>query len=149
VRIAIKGGKGEKEKVMATETRQPALKIIGVVHNDIRSLAEAPKGYDESDRTGYLEIFSEYREGLEGIEAGQTIMVLFWLHESSRDILKVHPRGKKENPKRGVFSTRSPVRPNPIGVSELEVVEIDGTRLRVRGLDVVDTTPIIDIKMKI
>ncbi|NNK14122.1 MAG: tRNA (N6-threonylcarbamoyladenosine(37)-N6)-methyltransferase TrmO [Desulfofustis sp.] len=128
---------------------QPRLKILGFVNNDIRSLAEAPKGYDESDRIGYLEIFTEYLEGLKGIEAGQTIMVLFWLHESSRDILKVHPRGKKENPKRGVFSTRSPVRPNPIGVSELEVLETDGTRLKVKGLDVVDTTPIIDIKMKI
>ncbi|NNF45655.1 MAG: tRNA (N6-threonylcarbamoyladenosine(37)-N6)-methyltransferase TrmO [Desulfofustis sp.] len=128
---------------------QPSLKILGFVNNDIRSLSEAPKGYDESDRIGYLEIFTEYLEGLKGIEAGQTIMVLFWLHESSRDILKVHPRGKREIPKRGVFSTRSPVRPNPIGVSELEVLEIDGTRLKVKGLDVVDTTPIIDIKMKI
>ena len=134
---------------MSAETIQPRLTIIGVVDNDIRSLTEAPKGYDESDRTGYLEIFPEYREGLEGIEAGQTIMVLFWLHESSRDILKVHPRGEKKNPKRGVFSTRSPMRPNPIGVSELEVLDIDGTRLRVKGLDIVDTTPIIDIKMKI
>jgi L-fuculose-phosphate aldolase len=134
---------------MASEIEKLLLTVIGRVSNDIRSLTEAPKGYDESDRTGYLEIFPEYREGLEGIEAGQTIMVLFWLHESSRDILKVHPRGNKENPKRGVFSTRSPVRPNPIGVSELEVLEIDATRLWVRGLDVVDTTPIIDIKMKI
>ena len=134
---------------MASEIEKLLLTVIGRVSNDIRSLTEAPKGYDESDRTGYLDIFPEYREGLEGIEAGQTIMVLFWLHESSRDILKVHPRGNKENPKRGVFSTRSPVRPNPIGVSELEVLEIDETRLWVRGLDVVDTTPIIDIKMKI
>jgi L-fuculose-phosphate aldolase len=138
-----------REKAMEAETVEPTLKIIGVVHNDIYSLAEAPKGYDESDRTGYLEIFSDYRDGLEGIHAGQAIMVLFWLHESSRHILKVHPRGKKENPKRGVFSTRSPVRPNPIGVSELEVLEIDGTGVKVKGLDVVDTTPIIDIKMKI
>lgn len=134
---------------MAIEIEKLVLTIIGRVSNDIRSLAEAPKGYDESDRTGYLEIFPEYREGLEGIEAGQTILVLFWLHESSRDILKVHPRGNEANPKRGVFSTRSPVRPNPIGVSELEVLEIEGTRLWVKGLDVVDTTPIIDIKMKI
>ena len=134
---------------MSEETVQPSLKIIGVVHNDIRSLGEAPKGYDESDRTGYLEIFPQYREGLEGIETGQTIMVLFWLHESSRNILKVHPRGERDNPKRGVFSTRSPMRPNPIGVSELEVLDIDATRLRVKGLDVLDRTPIIDIKMKI
>jgi L-fuculose-phosphate aldolase len=134
---------------MTLEIEKPVLTAIGVVNSDIQNLEEAPKGYDESFRTGYLEIFSEYREGLEGIEAGQTIMVLFWLHQSSRDILKVHPRGKKENPMRGVFSTRSPARPNPIGVSELEVLELDGTRLRVRGLDVLDTTPVIDIKMKI
>ena len=127
-----------KGGAMSAETKQPRLTIIGAVENDIRSLAEAPKGYDESDRTGYLEIFPEYREGLEGIEAGQTIVVLFWLHESVRDILKVHPRGEKKNPKRGVFSTRSPVRPNPIGLSELEVLDIEGTRLRVRGLDIVD-----------
>lgn len=127
----------------------PVLTIIGTVDGDIMSLKEAPKGYGESDRSGYLEIFSEFQEGLEGIEAGQKIMVLFWLHQSSRDILKVHPRGNKENPLRGVFSTRSPVRPNPIGVSELEVLEVEGTRLRVRGLDVVDKTPVIDIKKKI
>ena len=134
---------------MTPDGYAPVLKIIGTVDGDIMSLKEAPKGYGESDRTGYLEIFSEFREGLEGIEAGQKIMVLFWLHHSSRDVLKVHPRGKKENPLRGVFSTRSPVRPNPIGVSELEVLEVDGTRLRVRGLDVVDKTPVIDIKKKI
>lgn len=134
---------------MTPDGHAPVLKIIGTVDGDIMSLKEAPKGYGESDRTGYLEIFSEFREGLEGIEAGQKIMVLFWLHHSSRDVLKVHPRGKKENPLRGVFSTRSPVRPNPIGVSELEVLEVDGTRLRVRGLDVVDKTPVIDIKKKI
>ncbi|MEJ2133868.1 MAG: tRNA (N6-threonylcarbamoyladenosine(37)-N6)-methyltransferase TrmO, partial [Desulfofustis sp.] len=72
------------------------VKIIGTVDGDIMSLKEAPKGYGESDRTGYIEIFSEFSEGLEGIEAGQKIMVLFWLHHSSRDVLKVHPRGKKE-----------------------------------------------------
>ena len=134
---------------MESEMEKPLILFIGRVNNDILSLAEAPKGYDESDRTGYLEIFPEYQEGLEGIEAGQTILVLFWLHESSRDILKVHPQGDKENPMRGVFSTRSPMRPNPIGVSDLEVLYIEGTRLQVRGLDVLHNTPIIDIKMKI
>lgn len=134
---------------MTTETRPPVLKIIGLVDGDIMSLGEAPKGYDDSQRIGYLEIFPEFQEGLEGVEAGQTIMVLFWLHESSRDILKVHPRGNKDRPLRGVFSTRSPVRPNPIGVSELEVLTVDGTRIQVRGLDVLDKTPIIDIKKKI
>ncbi len=134
---------------MAPAIDKPVLTVIGMAHSNIRTLGDAPKGYDESDRTGYLEIFEEFLEGLDGIEAGQTIMVLFWLHESARNILKVHPRGRKENPLRGVFSTRSPVRPNPIGVSELRVLHIDGPRLQVRGLDVLDKTPVIDIKKKI
>lgn len=128
---------------------RPALKIIGLLHSDIKSLGEAPKGYDESERTGTLEIFAEFEQGLEGVAAGQTIVVLFWLHKSARDILKVHPRGKKKNRLRGVFSTRSPVRPNPIGISELEVTAVDGNRIQVRKLDMLDQTPIIDIKKKI
>lgn len=134
---------------MTAETQSPVLKILGLVEGDITSLSEAPKGYDESQRVGYLGIFPEFSEGLDGVEAGQTIVVLFWLHESSRDILKVHPRGKKDRPLRGVFSTRSPVRPNPIGVSELEVLAVEGNRVQVRGLDVLDKTPVIDIKKKI
>ena len=128
---------------------RPELKIIGIVHSDISSLDDAPKGYGESEITGTIEIFPEYQEGLDGVEAGQVVVVLFWLHRSARDILKVHPRGKKENRLRGVFSTRSPVRPNPIGVSELQVMSVDGNRLKVRGLDVLDQTPIVDIKKKI
>ena len=77
----------------------PELHPIGVLHCDIRSLDDAPKSYDESDRTGIIEIFPEFEAGLDGVEAGQTIVVLFWLHRSVRDILKVHPRGRKENRK--------------------------------------------------
>ena len=128
---------------------QPELHIIGVLHCDIRTLADAPKSYDKSDRSGTLEIFPEYQEGLDGIAAGQTIVVLFWLHKSDRNILKVHPRGNRGKKLRGVFSTRSPVRPNPIAISELKVQAINGTRLEVSGLDILDDTPIIDIKMKI
>ena len=131
------------------EMISPELKIIGILHSDIYSLDEAPKGYDESDRTGTLEIFPEFEAGLEGVEAGQTVVVLFWLHRSARDILKVHPRGNRKNPLRGVFSTRSPVRPNPIGISELEVVAVNGTRIQVRKVDMLNQTPIIDIKKKI
>ncbi len=138
-----------EEKLNPIGMPNPELKIIGIVHSDLTSLDDTPKGYDESDRTGIIEIFPEYQEGLDGVEAGQVVVVLFWLHRSSRDILKVHPRGKKENRLRGVFSTRSPVRPNPIGVSELQVMRVDGNRLEVRGLDVLDQTPIIDIKKKI
>ncbi len=127
----------------------PGLKLIGVLHGDIKSRADAPKNFDESERVGTLEIFPEYQEGLEGIVAGQTIVVLFWLHKSTRDVLKVYPRGDKTNGLRGVFSTRSPIRPNPIAISELKVLAIHGNHLEVSGLDILDGTPIIDIKKQI
>ncbi len=132
-----------------SENMKLELVIIGILHSDIKSLDDAPKSYGESERTGTLEIFPEYIDGLDGVMPGQTITVLFWLHHSARDILKVHPRGKKENRMRGVFSTRSPVRPNPIGVSDLEVMAVDGNRVQVKKLDMLDQTPIIDIKKKI
>jgi len=128
---------------------QLRLHIIGRLHGDITSREDAPKNYDESERTGTLEIFPEYQDGLAGIVAGQTIVVLFWLHKSDRDTLKVYPRGDKSRELRGVFSTRSPARPNPIAISELKVISADDTHLVVSGLDILDGTPIIDIKKKI
>jgi tRNA-Thr(GGU) m(6)t(6)A37 methyltransferase TsaA len=128
---------------------QPKLQFIGVLHGDIISREDAPKNFDESDRVGTLEIYPEYQEGLEGVVVGQTIVVLFWLHESSRDKLQVYPRGDRSKGLRGVFATRSPVRPNPIAISELKVQAIHGNRLEVSGLDILDGTPIVDIKKKI
>lgn len=128
---------------------QPRLHIIGVLHGDITSREEAPKNFDESERVGTLEIYPEYQEGLDGIVAGQVIVVLFWLHKATRDILKVYPRGDMSKDLRGVFATRSPIRPNPIAISELKVLTIHGNRLEVSGLDILDGTPIVDIKKKI
>lgn len=128
---------------------QPILQIIGILHGDIVSREDAPKNYDESNRSGTLEIYPDYQEGLDGIAVGQTIVVLFWLHKADRDVLKVYPRGDRSRGLRGVFSTRSPARPNPIAVSELKIVSIHGNRLDVCGVDILDGTPIIDIKKKI
>jgi tRNA (adenine37-N6)-methyltransferase len=128
---------------------QPELQIIGRVHGDITRLEDAPKNYDASERIGTLEIFPQYREGLDGIVPGQTIVVLFWLHKSNRDILKVYPRGDRSRGLRGVFATRSPARPNPIAISELKVQAVHGNRLEVSGLDILDGTPILDIKKTI
>lgn len=125
------------------------MQIIGTLHCDIISIADAPKNFGESERVGTLEVFPQYQEGLDGIIAGATIVVLFWLHKSARDILKVHPRGDKSRGLCGVFATRSPVRPNPIAISELKVLAIQGNRLEVSGLDILNGTPIIDIKKKI
>ena len=129
--------------------KQFNLQVIGVLHGDIASREDAPKNYSESERIGSLEIFPEFVEALDGIAPGQTIVVLFWLHLAARDILKVHPRGDMSRGLRGVFATRSPSRPNPIAISELKVLAIRGNRLEVSGLDILDGTPIIDIKKKI
>ena len=125
------------------------LQFIGVLHCDIKRYEDAPKSFDESEKVGTLEIYPQFQEGLDGIVAGQTIVVLFWLHQADRSILKVYPRGDRSKGLRGVFSTRSPVRPNPIAVSELQVKEIRGNCLEVLGLDIMDGTPILDIKKKI
>ncbi len=125
------------------------LRIIGILRGDIKSIEEAPKNFTESERVGTLEIYPEYREGLGGIVAGQTIVVLFWLHKSSRDILKVYPRGDRSRGLTGVFATRSPVRPNPIAISELKVRAVQENCIEVFGVDILDGTPIIDIKKKI
>lgn len=127
----------------------PELFCIGVVHGDIVSIEEAPKNYDISDHSGTLEIDPRYLDAMDGIKAGMTIVVLFWLHRSSRDVLKVYPRGDRSRGLSGVFATRSPIRPNPIALSELSVLAVEGNRIQVRGLDVLDGTPIIDIKKKI
>lgn len=125
------------------------IQFIGMVHNDISSLEDAPKNYTESKRIGKLEVYPEYQEGLEGLTPGQTIVVLFWLHQASRDTLKVFPRGDKSKGLRGVFTTRSPTRPNPIAISELTILKIENNTLEVSGLDILDGTPIVDIKKKI
>jgi len=125
------------------------LQFIGILHGDIKSVEDAPKNYDESDRIGTLEIYPEYREAMAGLAPGQTIMVLFWLHQASRDILQVYPRGDRSKGLRGVFATRSPVRPNPIAVSQLQILAIHDNEIEVSGLDILDETPIVDIKKRI
>jgi len=122
---------------------------IGILHCDLKTREQTPKNYDESEHSGIIEIFPQFREGLEGIQRGDVIVVLFWLDRADRSVLRVHPRGDGSRPKRGVFSTRSPVRPNPIAVSELLVEAVNDLELTVRGLDILDSTPVIDIKKRI
>ena len=119
---------------------------IGVMHCTLTAPEETPKYYTESAETGTLEIFAPYLEAMDGIEAGQTLVVLFWLHQARRDLLKVYPRGDRSRGLRGVFATRSPVRPNPIALSELQVRSVQGNTIEVAGVDVIDGTPILDIK---
>jgi L-fuculose-phosphate aldolase len=127
----------------------PTITPIGILHCDLANRAMTPKNYGESTHVGTLEIYPRFLAGLEGIRKGDTIVVLFWLDRADRSVLRVHPRGDTSRPKRGVFSTRSPVRPNPIAVSELLVLDIDKNIITVKGLDILDDTPVIDIKSKI
>jgi tRNA-Thr(GGU) m(6)t(6)A37 methyltransferase TsaA len=85
-------------------------------------------------------------EGLCDLVPGAEVLVLTWLHQARRDVLRVHPRGDPANPEQGVFSTRSPDRPNPIGLHRVGIVAVEGRRLRVSGLEAVDGTPIVDLK---
>ena len=122
------------------------LSPIGVVESPLTDPATAPKQGREGAPEAVLVIQPEVAEGLDGIAPGDEVIVLTWLDRADRSVLRVHPRDDPANPERGVFSTRSADRPNPIGLHVVEVVEIDATRLRVRNLEAVDGTPVLDLK---
>jgi tRNA-Thr(GGU) m(6)t(6)A37 methyltransferase TsaA len=123
------------------------LRPIGTVRSILVSRANAPKQGDEGAPEAWLEIEPAFVEGLEGIEPGSEVIILTWFHLSHRDVLKVHPRGDLRRVAMGVFATRSPDRPNPIGLHQVTVLEVDAERgLRVHPLEAIDGTPIIDLK---
>ena len=119
---------------------------IGVVRSSLKNRSEAPKQGREGAPDAWLEIVADVEPALEGIEPGDDLVVLTWLDRSRRDVLRVHPRGDPENPMAGVFATRSPDRPNPIGLHRVTVREIDGARLKVGPIEALDGTPVLDIK---
>ncbi len=122
------------------------LRPIGRVRSPYKTLAEVPLFGSEATLEAQIVLLPEYGEALLGVEAGERLAVLCWFHRANREVLRVHPRGDRARPPQGVFSTRSPARPNPIGLSVVEVLEVDGPILRVRGLDALDGTPVIDLK---
>ena len=119
---------------------------IGVVSSPLTDPAAAPKQGFEGAPDAWLVLEPRVAAGLDGMRPGDEIIVVTWLHRARRDILRVHPRDDRSNPERGVFTTRSADRPNPIGLHRVEVAAIDGTRVRVRGLEAVDGTPVVDLK---
>lgn len=119
---------------------------IGVVRSSLKNRSEAPKQGSEGAPDAWLELVADVEPALEGIEAGDDLVVLTWFDRSRRDVLRVHPRGDPANPMAGVFATRSPDRPNPIGLHRVTVREIDGARLKVGPIEALDGTPVIDIK---
>ncbi|HET9496361.1 MAG TPA: tRNA (N6-threonylcarbamoyladenosine(37)-N6)-methyltransferase TrmO [Chloroflexia bacterium] len=122
------------------------IRSIGVVRSELKNREEAPMQGYEGAPEAWVEIRAEVADGLHGIEAGSDAILLTWLHQSERETLLVHPRGDPDAPLTGVFATRSPDRPNPIGLHRVTVLEVDGRRLRVAPLEAIDGTPVVDIK---
>ena len=122
------------------------VKVIGRVESPLIDLESAPRQADEGAPEAWLVFEPEMLEGLRNIRGGDEVIVITWLDRARRDFLSVQPRGDTCRGYEGVFSTRSPHRPNPIGLHRVEITAIDGPRLRVRHLEAVDGTPIIDVK---
>jgi tRNA-Thr(GGU) m(6)t(6)A37 methyltransferase TsaA len=124
----------------------PHITPIGRVESSLTDLATAPKQGDEGAPDAWLVFDAAVLGALDGLRPGDEVIVLTWLDRARRDVLRVHPRGDASRPEQGVFGTRSPHRPNPIGLHRVEIVSIDGERLRVRNLEALDGTPIVDVK---
>jgi len=122
------------------------VKAIGRVESALVDVASAPNQGDEGAPDAWLVFDAEVVDALGGIGPGDEVIVLTWLDRAHRDVLQVHPRGDLSRAQQGVFSTRSPHRPNPIGLHRVEVVSIEEGRVQVRGLEAVDGTPIVDVK---
>jgi tRNA-Thr(GGU) m(6)t(6)A37 methyltransferase TsaA len=122
---------------------------IGRVESPLTDLESAPRQADEGAPEAWLVFEPEMLEGLRNLRSGDEIIVITWLDRARRDVLSVHPRGDTRRAQEGVFSTRSPHRSNPIGLHEVEITAIDGRRVQVRSLEVLDGTPIIDVKPRL
>ena len=122
------------------------LKPIGRVESSVTDLASAPRQPDEGAPEAWLVFEPEVLEGLRSVRQGDVVIVVTWLDRARRDVLSVHPRGDTSRAAEGVFSTRSPHRPNPIGLHQVEITAIDGRRVKVRRLEALDGTPILDVK---
>ncbi len=125
---------------------RPEITPVGWVESPLTDLDSAPKQGDEGAPDAWLVFEPAVVEALDGIHVGDEVIVLTWLDRADRDVLAVHPRSDVSRPRQGVFSTRSPDRPNPIGLHRVEVLSVDGRRLQVRGLEALDGTPVVDVK---
>jgi tRNA-Thr(GGU) m(6)t(6)A37 methyltransferase TsaA len=123
-----------------------ALRPVGWVRSPLADRAAAPMQGNEGAPEATIEFEPEVASALEGLSAGDEIVILTWLHLAHRAVLRVHPRDDLSQPERGVFGTRSPDRPNPIGLHPVELLAIDGLSIRVSGLEAVDGTPVVDVK---
>ena len=123
-----------------------SLRPVGRVESCLTDRDAAPRQPDEGAPAAWLVFEPGVAEALRSLRVGQQVLLLTWLDRASRNVLSVHPRGDASRPEEGVFSTRSPDRPNPIGLHRVEITAIQGLRVQVRALEAVDGTPILDLK---
>ena len=122
------------------------LRPIGVIRSKLKERSRAPKQGSEGAPDAWLEIYRFAAPALDGLAAGDEIIILTWLHRARRQTLRVHPRSDPKRRLSGVFATRSPDRPNPIGLHQVTVRKIAKNRLRIGPLEAIDGTPVVDIK---
>ena len=125
---------------------QLVLRPIGRVESTLATREQAPRQGDEGAPDGWLVFDPDVREGLRELAAGDEVLVLTWLDRADRDVLVVHPRDDLSRPETGVISTRSPDRPNPIGLHRVRILATEGLRIRVSDLEALDGTPVVDVK---
>lgn len=126
--------------------RGAQLRPIGVIRSTLKIRKRAPRQGSEGAPDAWLEVSPRVAAALDGLLPGSEVIVVTWFHRARRDRLKVHPRSDRSRPLTGVFATRSPDRPNPLGLHRVSVRRIDGTRLRIGPIEAIDGTPVIDIK---
>ncbi|HEY6928543.1 MAG TPA: tRNA (N6-threonylcarbamoyladenosine(37)-N6)-methyltransferase TrmO [Thermoanaerobaculia bacterium] len=137
---------------MTRRRRAPAgpvtarLRPIGTIRSELESLHRAPRQGFEGAPDAWLEVRAWAAEALQGLAVGDKIIVVTWFHRARRDVLRVHPRSDRKNPLTGVFATRSPDRPNPLGFHPVTIYSIEGNRLRIGPIEAIDGTPVVDIK---
>jgi tRNA-Thr(GGU) m(6)t(6)A37 methyltransferase TsaA len=122
------------------------IRPVGYIQSALTDRADAPRQGDEGAPDAVLAFDDSVADAVRDVAPGTDLLVLTWLHLADRDVLVVHPRGDLTRPQEGVFTTRSPDRPNPIGLHRVRVLAVDGLRLTVAGLEALDGTPIVDVK---
>ena len=129
-----------------TDLRANELRPVGLIRSTLTLRSEAPRQGSEGAPDVWIEIEPWAAEALDGLVAGDQLLIITWLHQGRRDVFTVRPRSDPRNPITGVFATRSPDRPNPLGLHPVTLRAIEGTRLRVGPIEAIDGTPVVDIK---
>jgi tRNA-Thr(GGU) m(6)t(6)A37 methyltransferase TsaA len=119
---------------------------IGFIRSELKNIEDAPSFYTKGAPNARLELIPAFRDGLDRMQVGHEIIVLTWLHLARRDVLKVHPQGNLAKPLTGVFLTRSPDRPNPLGLHRTKILEMNADSLLIGPIEAIDGTPVLDIK---